>query len=283
MTNYPTTIDSYTRPGALDPMNTTPVKGTEVIANLYDSVEAIEAVVGVTGSAVATSVIYKLTNVLSLDPGHKHTLASITDVTASASELNILTGATLSTLELNLLDGLTATTAELNKLASIGAGAITTDSNVQVFTNKSLTEAQVVFSGTGHGHTGGTDGNTIGTTGIEADAITDAKLIFGKLRDRQGGSATDWDSQGTNNYDYSATNVFQQMGSRLIDSSAKIITFPRAFAQKPLVFVSVTSAGSANVWARAKDVTTTQFEVACLDAAGVSVTTERISWLALGE
>jgi len=51
--------------------------------------------------------------------GHTHTLANITDVTASAAELNILDGATLSTAELNILDGITASTAELNILDGV--------------------------------------------------------------------------------------------------------------------------------------------------------------------
>jgi hypothetical protein len=51
--------------------------------------------------------------------GHTHTLASITDVTASAAELNVLDGATLTTAELNILDGITASTAELNILDGV--------------------------------------------------------------------------------------------------------------------------------------------------------------------
>lgn len=41
-------------------------------------------------------------------------LSKISDVTASASEVNILDGATVSTAELNVLDGITASTTELN-------------------------------------------------------------------------------------------------------------------------------------------------------------------------
>lgn len=53
---------------------------------------------------------------------HTHLLAvGATDVTASASELNILDGATLSTAELNILDGVTATASELNALDGITA------------------------------------------------------------------------------------------------------------------------------------------------------------------
>lgn len=49
------------------------------------------------------------------------TLADVTDVTASAAELNILDGATVTTAELNILDGVTATASELNVLDGITA------------------------------------------------------------------------------------------------------------------------------------------------------------------
>ena len=49
------------------------------------------------------------------------TLSKITDVTASADELNILDGVTASTAELNILDGVTATAAEINVLDGITA------------------------------------------------------------------------------------------------------------------------------------------------------------------
>ena len=49
------------------------------------------------------------------------TLSKITDVTASASELNVLDGITASTAELNILDGVTATATEINVLDGITA------------------------------------------------------------------------------------------------------------------------------------------------------------------
>ena len=49
------------------------------------------------------------------------TLSKITDVTATASELNVLDGITASTAELNILDGVTATASEINVLDGITA------------------------------------------------------------------------------------------------------------------------------------------------------------------
>jgi hypothetical protein len=56
---------------------------------------------GVT-SAIQTQLDGKASSV------HTHSLTDVTDVTASASELNILDGATLSTTELNYVDGVTS-------------------------------------------------------------------------------------------------------------------------------------------------------------------------------
>ena len=55
------------------------------------------------------------------------TVSDITDLTASAAELNKLDGVTASTAELNKLDGVTADTTELNKLD--GVTASTTELN----------------------------------------------------------------------------------------------------------------------------------------------------------
>ena len=48
-------------------------------------------------------------------------VADISDLTASAAELNTLDGVTASTSELNILDGVTASAAELNILDGDGA------------------------------------------------------------------------------------------------------------------------------------------------------------------
>lgn len=54
---------------------------------------------------------------------HTHTLADVTDVTATPSELNILDGATLSTTELNYVDGVTsAIQTQINAKANLSWG-----------------------------------------------------------------------------------------------------------------------------------------------------------------
>lgn len=81
------------------------------------------------------------------------TLSKITDVTASASELNVLDGITATTAELNILDGVTATATELNVLDGITASttelnyvdgvtsSIQTQLNNKVASNAAITGA----------------------------------------------------------------------------------------------------------------------------------------------
>ncbi len=71
--------------------------------------------------ASVTNLVTDLSNKAA--SSHTHTLVNVTDVTASAAEVNILDGVTSSTAELNLLDGVTATTAELNILDGVTASA----------------------------------------------------------------------------------------------------------------------------------------------------------------
>lgn len=69
-------------------------------------------------------------------------LRKISDVTATASEVNILDGITASTSELNILDGVTATTAEINVLDGITAN--TSELNVLAGITASTTELNYV-------------------------------------------------------------------------------------------------------------------------------------------
>jgi len=67
---------------------------TNVVAGVTEiqakHINNIEAKVGIDGSAVVTSLDYLLKNAASINPGHGHTLAALTDVTALPAELNLL-------------------------------------------------------------------------------------------------------------------------------------------------------------------------------------------------
>lgn len=120
------------------------------------------------------------------------------------------------------------------------------------------------------------------TAKIADDAVTAAKMQYGMIRQRQGGAAGDasWFTQGTTNVDTSAKAVFIQVGSVSSPSATtKTVTFPVAFTQVPLIFLTVNNASGANqVRAYARDATTTQFTLGNLDAG-----TEECAWLAIGQ
>ena len=80
----------------------------------------------------------------------------VTDITATAAELNILDGATVTTAELNILDGVTATATELNYLDITTLGtteaskAVTADANgVVTFDNGISEESTTITSSSG--------------------------------------------------------------------------------------------------------------------------------------
>lgn len=61
-TNFPTSLDSLTNPTSTDALNNP--SHADQHANVNDAVEALEAKVGVNGSAVTTSLDYKVTNLV---------------------------------------------------------------------------------------------------------------------------------------------------------------------------------------------------------------------------
>lgn len=96
---------------------------------------------------------------------HTQTLSTISDVTASAAEVNVLDGVTATTAELNIMDGVTATASELNALDGITATVTElnyTDgvtSSIQDQLNDKVETSTLSASGVGfvdHGSTAGT-------------------------------------------------------------------------------------------------------------------------------
>jgi len=61
--NFPTSLDALTNPVASDATNSVSVPHATQHANLNDAVEALEARVGITGSAVTSSLTYRIATV----------------------------------------------------------------------------------------------------------------------------------------------------------------------------------------------------------------------------
>lgn len=93
-TNFPGGIDTTGPSGSL-PVETaaTPLSNNHVAAhqNVSDAVIAVQTYLGIIGSAVTSSITYLLTNVLSIDPGHKHTKNSVTLALDDLSDVIITT------------------------------------------------------------------------------------------------------------------------------------------------------------------------------------------------
>ena len=65
-TNFPTSLDAFTNPTSTDAMDSGTVPHASQHANLNDAVEALQAKVGVNGSAVTSSLDYKVEKTMGL-------------------------------------------------------------------------------------------------------------------------------------------------------------------------------------------------------------------------
>jgi len=81
-TLFPTSIDSPVDPIATNPLNNPSHSGQHQFEN--DAIVALETKVGVNNSAVTTTLDYLLKSTLSVDPGHKHSLASLSDFSVTS-------------------------------------------------------------------------------------------------------------------------------------------------------------------------------------------------------
>ena len=127
----------------------------------------------------------------------------------------------------------------------------------------------------------GTAGKFLKSTGSAPMWDTVAQLIS-DLR-RKGGSATDWYAQGTTNYTPSSAVI--QMGTARIAVSggngSVSITFPAAFAYKPVVFISKPYDGANWNDFGFSAITTTGFSI-YLQEGGTDTLNVDVTWLAIG-
>lgn len=118
--------------------------------------------------------------------------------------------------------------------------------------------------------------NTGGTV-----TLTDERVFASLFSRRQGGSATEWYTQGTTNYN--PGKVLQQVGVKtVVDTADTTITFPVPFSDIPIVLLF--AKGSASYGSRAVLVSTSASNFTCSiyeDATNTRVQAT-LHWLAIG-
>jgi len=130
-------------------------------------------------------------------------VADISDLTASAAEINVLDGVTASTAELNILDGVTATSSELNILD--GVTVSTAELNILDGVTSDATELNLL-----DGSSAGTVANSKaviydGSGGIVATQIDITGTGDLRLQDTTGGEYVALQAPGTVSASYTLT------------------------------------------------------------------------------
>lgn len=218
---FPTTIDSFST------KNTGDVIPASDINNPQTAIVALETKVGVDSSAVVTTLDYKVTNTASSDPGHKHTLSSLSDFNVSGS-------ATGNIIQYNGTKYVNVAAASLAlKFGGTGAdGALSISSGT---TTINCANAAVVIKNytsisiTGSGTLAFSNPNTTGTTVIlkSQGAVTltssSAPMIAMNAMGAAGGAAvssTGGGNNGSTSKSFSAFNMSFGVGGNPSNGAA---------------------------------------------------------------
>jgi len=137
------------------------------------------------------------------------------------------------------------------------------------------------------------NGNLDNTNINASAAIVDSKLSVPnriKQTQRQGGSATDWNTTGTTTRD--VTNPILQCGTITMTSgesgtapytASVTVTFPTAYTNKPIVVASQTEiSATLTIGVMTGSITTTSFQITVNASAAGYVAGAVVNWIALG-
>ena len=110
--------------------------------------------------------------------------------------------------------------------------------------------------------------------------VTADELLSGQIRTRQGGDPDDFTVPGTTNYEEARINMQSFFGSATSTAGTVTVTFPVAFASKPIVLGNVL--GSTLGTASIKSVTTTGFTFQANNLLGILTPSLTVLWYAIG-
>lgn len=100
---------------------------------------------------------------------------------------------------------------------------------------------------------------------------------------RQGGNSSNWQNAGTTTYTPTAPKVQAGVQSISINTTGSVsITYPVAFSNRPVVFVSVFS-GIGNITFQVTGDSVSGFTVNCRDVVTSGLISAEVNWLAIGE
>ena len=143
-------------------------------------------------------------------------VADISDLTATAAELNLMDGVTATTAELNVLDGITASTAELNNVAGVNSSVQTQlDTKQDEFTPNEVTTSTTATANNRYFLNGATITLTLPASPTAGDTVAISEM---------GGNAD---------------NIIGRNGSN-IQSLAEDMTIDTAYASFQLQYVDAT-------------------------------------------
>ena len=213
--------------------------------------------------------------------------ASVVTLTGSQTLTNkILTSPTINSPTITNATISTDTITGYSVSTNVTVGGVTLQNGAVGGTTGTFSGAVSGTTGTFSSLLTASNGFTLsgGTLTLPNHSVTSAMVQ--SVQARQGGTtgSASWATAGTSNSSLTSTTVNIQVGSVTSSASGVVtVTFPNAFTQIPLIFVSV-QAASNGFWAEIDSGTlsTTQFGVTCWSTTS-NLVAKTVYWLAIGQ
>lgn len=211
-TNFPTSLDSLTNPTGTDDVSVVLHSSQHINAN--DAIEALEAKVGIDGSAVTSSLDYLVKNASSVDPGHKHSVSGIS-ATGTPSASTFLRG-----------DGTWATPTGTGDVVGPASATDNAIARFDSTTGKLIQNSAVTIDDTGNMNMGG---NVLTARAAQADGSAGYHLRTSASADVLligAGGAVNATAYGGWNFDAATADTIASFGASKTLTSLSTATYP---------------------------------------------------------